>query len=267
MPIPVRGARRVARRRRGVARLLARGAAPSAAQSVQRRAERRAQRARTAACTHALTHAYAHRWVRRSMETVQGWFSGLACCNNLQEARAVEAAAAKYTVTCFDESDTELRDVHVHPTTQWKDMQVTITEIQGAPVCAAPRRAAGAPRRGTTPRGGGCRGVCPPDRRAFDPVCVCVLACACVPGPSDRCRGMVIDAQAMFAYDDGTGVDWPVRNQAVCVCLCECVCACVCLCVHDGTGIDRPVTKRRCAASLSARAPYAHVHINQYMHV
>jgi hypothetical protein len=95
------------------------------------------------------------------METVQGWFSGLACCNSLQaqEARAVEAAATilkspylvtlyisraltfenicqatAYTVTCFDESDTELRDIRVHPTHQWKDMQVIITEIYGAPV-------------------------------------------------------------------------------------------------------------------------------------
>jgi len=102
-----------------------------------------------------LTHAYAPRWARRSMETVQGWFSGLACCNNLQEARAVEAAATTYTVTCFDESDTELRDVRVDPTTQWKDMQVTITEIQGAPVCAAPGRAAGSAAKGhQTARGG-----------------------------------------------------------------------------------------------------------------
>ena len=50
---------------------------------------------------------------------------------------------------------------------------------------------------------------------------------ACVPAPSDRGRGVVIDAQAMFAYDDGTGIDWPVRSQAVCVSVCLRVCACV----------------------------------------
>jgi len=88
------------------------------------------------------------------METVQGWFSGLACCSNLmaKEAKHGEEVPVAFTVTCFDESDTELRDIRVHPTHQWKDMQCTITEIYGSP--------------------------------------------------------------AMFAYDDGTGVDWPVRNQA-----------------------------------------------------
>jgi hypothetical protein len=87
------------------------------------------------------------------METVQGWFSGLTCCNSLvaKEAATIEEAPQAFTVTCFDESDTELRDVRVHPTHQWKDMQVTITEIYGSP--------------------------------------------------------------AMFAYDDGTGIDYPVRNQ------------------------------------------------------
>jgi len=73
--------------------------------------------------------------------------------SNLQakEATTIDHAASTYTVTCFDESDTELRDVRVHPTHQWKDMQIIITEIYGSP--------------------------------------------------------------AMFAYDDGTGKDWPVRNQ------------------------------------------------------
>lgn len=87
------------------------------------------------------------------METVQSWFTGLTCCNNLvaKEAKSVEEAPLAFTITCFDEADTELRDVRVHPTHQWKDMQVIITEIYGSP--------------------------------------------------------------AMFAYDDGTGVDYPVRNQ------------------------------------------------------
>jgi hypothetical protein len=88
------------------------------------------------------------------MEMVQGWFSGLVCCSNLmaKEATTVEEVPVAYTVTCFDESDTELRDIRVHHTHQWKDMQCTITEIYGSP--------------------------------------------------------------AMFAYDDGSGLDWPVRNQA-----------------------------------------------------
>ena len=47
----------------------------------------------------------------------------------------MEETAMVYTITCFDESDTELRDIKVHPTNQWKDFQVLITEIYGAPVC------------------------------------------------------------------------------------------------------------------------------------
>mmetsp|Transcript_47727 Transcript_47727/g.149650 ORF Transcript_47727/g.149650 Transcript_47727/m.149650 type:complete len:176 (-) Transcript_47727:417-944(-) len=56
-----------------------------------------------------------------------------------------------FLITCFDESDTELRDIKIQPTTKWTEMQLCISEVLGA--------------------------------------------------------------QAMFAYDDGTGVDFPVRNE------------------------------------------------------
>mmetsp|Transcript_7084 Transcript_7084/g.11156 ORF Transcript_7084/g.11156 Transcript_7084/m.11156 type:complete len:230 (-) Transcript_7084:283-972(-) len=88
------------------------------------------------------------------METFQSLFSGLACCSTLnpaeKKAQEIEEGAA-FTITCFDESDTELRDVKVYPHTKWSEMQMAITETLGG--------------------------------------------------------------QAMFAYDDGTGVDLPVRNE------------------------------------------------------
>mmetsp|Transcript_38773 Transcript_38773/g.91559 ORF Transcript_38773/g.91559 Transcript_38773/m.91559 type:complete len:233 (-) Transcript_38773:249-947(-) len=88
------------------------------------------------------------------MNAVQTLFSGLACCSNLQEQQEIKGQddkEASFLITCFDEHDMELRDIKIHPTTTWAEMQICITDALGG--------------------------------------------------------------QAMFAYDDGTAVDLPVRNE------------------------------------------------------
>jgi len=139
---------------------------------------------------------------------------GAAQSHHLQGAQVVVASATVFTVTCFDESDSELRDVAVYPTTKWQAMQDTITETLGAQVCARPvcggQRREEALNRARGAAGGGFARLSGGRMRA--------RARAYVPEPSDLGRGMVVtDAQAMFAYDDGTGIDFPVRNEAVCV--------------------------------------------------
>mmetsp|Transcript_27828 Transcript_27828/g.56966 ORF Transcript_27828/g.56966 Transcript_27828/m.56966 type:complete len:233 (+) Transcript_27828:183-881(+) len=87
------------------------------------------------------------------METIQSLFSGLACCSNLQEQQEIKSqeSEASFLITCFDEHDMELRDIKVHPTTSWAEMQICVTDALGT--------------------------------------------------------------QAMFAYDDGTAIDLPVRTE------------------------------------------------------
>ena len=51
-------------------------------------------------------------------------------------ARTVEERTDLYTLTCFDESDAELRDIRVFAELQWKDLQTLLNEISSyTPVC------------------------------------------------------------------------------------------------------------------------------------
>uniref|UniRef100_A0A7S0E203 PB1 domain-containing protein n=1 Tax=Hanusia phi TaxID=3032 RepID=A0A7S0E203_9CRYP len=86
------------------------------------------------------------------MQSAQRWIMTMACCDNrMPDVKTTDEIQGPFLITCFDESDTELRDIKVQPTTNWTEMQLCISEVLGA--------------------------------------------------------------QAMFAYDDGTGVDFPVRNE------------------------------------------------------
>ena len=47
------------------------------------------------------------------------------CCSN----KAVSSDIVDhYTVICFDETDTEVRDLKVKPSTSWSDFQLCISE-------------------------------------------------------------------------------------------------------------------------------------------
>ena len=71
------------------------------------------------------------------MNAVHSLFSGLACCSNLQDQLEVKGhpdKGASFLITCFDEQDMELRDIKIHPTTTWAEMQICITD--GKPATA-----------------------------------------------------------------------------------------------------------------------------------
>lgn len=148
------------------------------------------------------------------MNAVQTLFSGLACCSNLQEQQEIKGQddkEASFLITCFDEHDMELRDIKIHPTTTWAEMQICITDGNAA--------------RARIPW--------PELESHIDmiPLLLFDLHRGLFGVQEAKCRsravllghvqtrpelipgGSALGGQAMFAYDDGTAVDLPVRNE------------------------------------------------------
>jgi hypothetical protein len=48
-----------------------------------------------------------------------------------QAPASLEDTVSNFLITCFDENDTELRDIKINPTTSWPQIQECITDAFG----------------------------------------------------------------------------------------------------------------------------------------